>query len=486
VRQIVIRADAGVSIGSGHVMRCLALAQGLSDRVAIRFMCRDMPGNLIAYIEAQGFPVSMLKMSTHGDATDVPEVLAAIGDEMVDWMIVDHYGLDAGWERAMRARARRIMVIDDAPARTHDCDLLLDQNVIGDGVRYDEWVTRHTRQLLGPRYALLRPEFATASRDRSNPVQHILIFFGGSDLPNATGTALAAVAELKRPDIAVDIVVGSMYAHGVELEGASRELPNVRIHRDADMADLMRRADVAIGAGGTASWERCAAGLPTVTWSIADNQRPVVQRLSAAGAVVALSEEEARHPSLIARHLSQLIADDGRRAEMSKRARSLCDGLGVSRVVAALHAFDLSVRAAVEADCEMLHRWRNDPLVRTNSTTTDIIDYADHQRWFAGSLQRPDRLLLIGEVDGEAVGVVRFDRVGPATGEVSIYLNPERLGEGIGTQLLSEGEAFIRKCWPEVSQLLATVKSGNVPSQRLFVRTGFTFDGARYRKELLA
>jgi UDP-2,4-diacetamido-2,4,6-trideoxy-beta-L-altropyranose hydrolase len=488
MRRIAIRADAATEIGSGHVMRCLALAEGLVARGAhVQFLCREVPGHMIARIEAEGHEVSWLPPGSGFDlAEDRDDCIAALGTEPVDCLIVDHYGLDARWESGLRHCARKIMVIDDMANRPHDCDLLLDQNLSADPAgRYAAYIRPETRTLFGPRYALLRPAFAEAWRERSGPVRRILVFFGGADLPNATAKAVAAVALLAMPDLAVDVVIGAMYAHAGELENLCASVPGARIHRDADMAALMRQADLAIGAGGTTTWERCAAGLPTLAWPIADNQRPVLAELAAAGAVLVPDADDTITPEGIMRHLSALMHDEALRDGMSRRARAFCDGRGVARVVAAMAAFDLLLAVADAADCETLYRWRNHPTVRANSTTTAPIVWRDHEQWFKASLKRDDRILLLGRLAEAPVGVVRFDRVDPVTAEVSIYLDPERLGEGIGARLLDAGETWMSRAWPQVRWLTATVKAGNIASERLFAGGGYARLSSVYQKELL-
>jgi UDP-2,4-diacetamido-2,4,6-trideoxy-beta-L-altropyranose hydrolase len=486
MRHIAIRADAATEIGSGHVMRCLALAEGLVARgTHVQFLCREVTGHMIAHIEAAGHKVTRLAPGEGFDPErDCDDCIAALGTEPVDWLVVDHYGLDARWEAELRHRARRIMTIDDMANRPHDCDLLLDQNLSADPAgRYAAYIRPETRTLFGPRYALLRPAFANAWRERRGPVRRILVFFGGADLPNATAKAVAAIALLAMPDLAVDVVIGAMYAHAGELEKLCAGVSGVRIHRDADMAALMRDADLAIGAGGTTSWERCAAGLATLAWPIADNQRPVLAELAAAGVVLVPDADDVAQPAAIARHLS--VHDEALRDRMSRRARTLCDGGGVARVVAAMAAFDLSLAVAGAVDCETLYRWRNHPTVRANSTTTAPIVWGDHEQWFKASLTRDDRILLLGRLEETPVGVVRFDRVDPATAEVSIYLDPERLGEGIGARLLDAGEAWLSRAWPQVRRLTATVKAGNIASERLFANGGYARLSSAYQKELL-
>ena len=232
---ICIRVDSSQAIGSGHLMRCLTLADRLRDKGnSVSFISRQLPGNMIDFAEGKGYTTfrlpyveaefAALPIATHHQwlgtdwATDANQTLLALrGSAQIDWLIVDHYALDIHWEALMRPLVRRIMVIDDLADRPHDCDLLLDQNLYEDmASRYDGRVPEHCRKLLGPRYALLRPEFLEERqrlRARDGEVKRILMFFGGSDLCNETTKALEAWRLVNRPDIAVDVIVGGSNPH---------------------------------------------------------------------------------------------------------------------------------------------------------------------------------------------------------------------------------------------------------------------------------
>lgn len=217
--KVAFRADASVGIGSGHVMRCLTLAGELKEAGAqIIFICRECEGNLCDLIEKQGIPVARISgelQSWEADAFQSLEALKKYGK--ADWLVVDHYSLDHRWEAGIRNAAEKIMVIDDLADRIHDNDLLLDQNLYEDlENRYNGLAPPHCIKLLGPRYALLRPEFRKARaslRKRDGIIRRILVSFGGSDPSNETAKALEAIGLLGKPEIAVDVVVGSSNPH---------------------------------------------------------------------------------------------------------------------------------------------------------------------------------------------------------------------------------------------------------------------------------
>jgi UDP-2,4-diacetamido-2,4,6-trideoxy-beta-L-altropyranose hydrolase len=241
------------------------------------------------------------------------------------WLIVDHYGLDRRWEERLRPLVKSILVIDDLADRPHDCDLLLDQNLGGDRAgRYDKLVPARCRRLIGPRYALLRREFRDARaglRGRDGSLRRILVFFGGSDPSGETLKTLDALTVLNRKDLAVDVVVGASNPRQDEVRSRCAALPNTAFHSQiSTMAALMAQADLAVGAGGTANWERCFLGLPAITIIIAGNQQASTDALAAAGAVRNLGRSEDVTRDHIAAALNEMIASPALLRGMSERA----------------------------------------------------------------------------------------------------------------------------------------------------------------------
>ncbi|MEW5994995.1 MAG: UDP-2,4-diacetamido-2,4,6-trideoxy-beta-L-altropyranose hydrolase [Candidatus Zixiibacteriota bacterium] len=327
---VAIRVDASCRIGTGHVMRCLTLAEMLrANGAAVSFICREHPGHLCDLIEQKGHYCHRLPCAKPGIDTandeystwlavsveeDTRQTQAFLQRQQCDmaWLIVDHYVLDERWEKAMRPYAEHIMVIDDLADRRHDCDLLLDQNLYEDlHTRYDGLLPENCQKLLGPQYALLRREFVTAREkmpQRNGTVNCILVFFGGADATNETIKALEAIRLLGRPDIAVDVVVGSSNLHKGQIETAARNMPNVTLHHQAEnMAELMVRADLAIGGGGTTTWERCYLGLPTITIIVAENQRETIEAVAARGAVWNMGWYADVFVDTVGRHLKYVL-----------------------------------------------------------------------------------------------------------------------------------------------------------------------------------
>ncbi|WP_047979867.1 UDP-2,4-diacetamido-2,4,6-trideoxy-beta-L-altropyranose hydrolase [Ornithinibacillus contaminans] len=275
---ILVRTDASTEIGSGHVMRCLTIADSLKKiGHLVTFWMKVLPGNLISLVEEKGYTV-------------VQKV------ELSDILIVDHYCLDRKWEQDMRKYTNKIVVIDDLANRQHDCDLLLDQNVVFNyEIRYDNLVPRHCKKLLGPKYLIMRDEFILArlnNQHHSGRLDNLLVFMGGSDLTNETLKVLEALEKTKTEFSQINVVVGSSNPNKLNINEICLE-KNYFFHCQINyMARLMGEADFSIGAGGLSTWERCYVGLPSSSTIIADNQLETTITAEKLGAVINLGRHE--------------------------------------------------------------------------------------------------------------------------------------------------------------------------------------------------
>ena len=322
--RVLIRADAAVQIGSGHLMRCLTLADHLrAEGGDVAFVCRDLPGSMFDVLEARRYPCARLPFCEAGDGSqdaDARETIKAaegLFPDGLEWLVVDHYQLDAAWEAVLRPHVRKLMAIDDLANRQHDCDVLLDQNFYRDqDRRYLGLLPEGCVTLLGPGYALLRPEFVEARRrprSRDGSVKRILVFFGGSDPTNQTEKVLSALAQLKLKDIAVDVVVGSANPNRDAIQVLCSQLPEVAFHCQIfNMAELILNADLGIGAGGSAIWERCYLGLPTITVVLADNQVRTTEDVADIGAIAYLGRSDLLTPADYARAIVEMIDNPSR------------------------------------------------------------------------------------------------------------------------------------------------------------------------------
>lgn len=312
--RVAIRVDSSVSIGSGHLMRCLTLAERLrrQENAEVHFISRDLEGNLHDRIKKAGFLLHVLPRHSWNeslagyaawltvpqevDAEETKTFLQEIGK--VDWLVVDSYALDKRWERKMQSFADRIFVIDDLANREHDCDVLLDQNFYLDKEhRYIGFVPDTCKLLLGPQHALLREEFYEARAHlckRNGKIKRILVFYGGSDMTNETLKAVNALSiwHGMHPGATVDVIVGASNSHRQEIKAFCNSLETrewMEYHCQVDnMAEFMARADLALGAGGSTTWERCFLELPSIVTSVAENQKKIAEDCAAAGYITYL------------------------------------------------------------------------------------------------------------------------------------------------------------------------------------------------------
>jgi UDP-2,4-diacetamido-2,4,6-trideoxy-beta-L-altropyranose hydrolase len=324
-------------------MRCLALAEAVRPEAAdIQFVCRELEGELHDLIEAKGFRCSLLPAAgTALDPISDARQTAALS-EALDWLVVDHYEIDQRWERTMRPECKRLMVIDDLVDRAHDCDVLLDQTYGRRADEYEALTPDDCRVLAGTQYALLRPEFAAhrpaalARRAASEGIGRVLVSMGGFDPENRTLDVLETLATTSCASrLTVTVVRGARTPDSDEsLRSFASHFEKLDIRQRVDnMAELMAASDIAIGAGGTTSWERCCMGLPALVCIMADNQRDVARQLEAAGAI---SVWESR--SELKEQLDMYEGDHALYRSASAAAADVCDGLGLERVVAEMQS----------------------------------------------------------------------------------------------------------------------------------------------------
>ena len=358
--KVVFRADASLKIGTGHVMRCLTLAEAIRQHGGrCSFVCKNHEGNLVELISQRGFAVHRLPVVgvgksladvVSGEITgygewlgsdwidDARQTCALIDEEKADWVVVDHYAVDYRWEQVVHSSCRHLMVIDDLADRRHDCDLLLDQNLGREAGAYRGLLPLGTRALLGPHYALLRPEFAqwrerSLARRIAPQFKQLLVTLGGVDQDNITGQVLNALNATDLPQyLRITVVLG---AHApwlslVQAQGARMSRPTQVLVGVNNMAQLMAESDLAIGAAGSTSWERCCLGLPSLLLVLADNQQPSAVALHGAGAATVLPGSD--H---IAEQIRVLLSDGAstRMHGMSQAAAAVTDGQGASRII---------------------------------------------------------------------------------------------------------------------------------------------------------
>ena len=498
---IAFRVDASNQIGTGHFMRCMTLADELKKHGAqIRFISRNLPTHLIDMLTEKGMKYLSLSLDdakesvdelAHASwlgtsqAQDAQATLQALADQTWDWIIVDHYALDERWERAVRGSCKKLMVIDDLADRQHDCDMLLDQNYYADmQTRYVSKVPSHCQLLLGPRYALLREEFRTLREKvkvRVGDVKKILVFFGGVDADNYTSLAMQTLAELNSKQ-QVDIVIGAQHPNREQIRQACIAYGFICHIQTTRIAELMADADLSIGGGGTATWERCCLGLPTISFCLAENQRKLIVDAALAGLLYAPISKR-NLVEVIRDHVNSLLENPALIKLISNTAMKFVDGKGSLRIITALGINPIEIKQAGKDDSINIYEWRNNKKIRDVSINSGVISWEEHQRWFDAVLTDKNRELIIGMTENKPVGVVRFD-IENDVAEVSIYLVPEAGYAGQGRNLLLSAERWLNANRPEIKRIHASVLAENDASKNLFLASSYHVNKICYQKDL--
>lgn len=482
-------------------MRCAALGLALRQQgAAVAFAIRDPAPETRAMLQAWDFSVMALPALALPDQPveqlwPAPTMLRDAEDTArlaadADAIVVDHFGLGAPWHRAMRGDGRVVLALDDMADRPVEADLLLNPGLNASAQAYDALVPARCGLLLGPRYALLRPQFAAGAAvtvRSGETLRRLLVCCGSGDHDNVTARFIEGILQAALPGLVhVDVVLGALNPHATLLQSRFGAEPRLHFHQAVeDMAELMRAADLFLGAGGGMTWERCAVGLPGLVVALAPNQRPLSVAMAERGIDVYLGEGAALAPASVAEALRQAAAP---RAAVATAMHSLCDGLGAGRVARRLGLGRLGLRAAGAADGEALFQWRNAPFVRRYSGDGAEIPRGDHEKWLAATLANPTRHLLIGECHSadaapQPVGVLRYDRFEDGA-EISVYLVPCLDGLALGADLIRLGDDWLHQAMPAARRVRARIHPDNRASIQAFRRAGYVAMADHYERRL--
>jgi UDP-2,4-diacetamido-2,4,6-trideoxy-beta-L-altropyranose hydrolase len=479
---LLIRADASVATGTGHVMRCLALAQAWQDAGGqAAFATAESTEALRTKVAAEGCELFSLSSSPGGsrDAQETTECAKKVGSQ---WIVVDGYPFDADYQFALKSAGFKVLFIDDyGHAKRYAADLVLNQNVSASAELYEKREA-NTRLLLGPRYALLRREFnrwREWERSVTPACRHLLVMMGGSDPENISARVIEALALSKLVQLETTLVVGGSNLRFADLQrSAVQSGVKVEFRMDvSNIGELMADADIAVSAAGTTCWEICLLGLPALLVDVADNQTKVAEELHRRGCAIHVGNREVVADKL-AEGLRTLVGSEELRRTLSKNSRELVDGRGATRVAFFLRGVgEVRLRRVNAKDRKMLWEWANDPEVRGASFSTAAIPWETHVGWFSQKLENPQSLMLIAEdIQGGAIGQVRLDIEGREA-SLNISLAKEKRGRGFAVPAI---EAAVRALFAErdCDRVHAFVKPGNIASARAFIAAGFAQVGS--------
>jgi UDP-2,4-diacetamido-2,4,6-trideoxy-beta-L-altropyranose hydrolase len=477
---LLIRADASITTGSGHVMRCLALAQAWQDAggTVMTVMAEATPA-IEERLRREAIEVTRLA-AVPGTEDDALRTAGLAKDLHAAWVVIDGYRFDSTYQASLKSCGLRVLLIDDdVHADYYSADLVLNQNAHASENLYGRREP-YTRLLIGPRYAMLRREFASWrnwTREIPAVAHRILITLGGSDPDNFTLRVLEALPLVEGESLEVVVVIGGSNPHGGVLEQAAAGLNTryaVRLVKNAlNMPELMAWADVAVSGAGTTCWEMCLVGLPSLVVDLARNQFPVAERLNELGVACHIGSSRDFSAAKIASELTRLLASSETRSRMCTRGRELVDGRGASRVCAAMLNSGVRVRRARESDSRLLWEWANEPGVRASAFSQEAIGWEEHSAWFQARLADESCMILIGEeADGRPIGQVRINQKPNREAEIDLSVARDFRGAGYGSLLL---ETALREAFDSspITKVHAFIRPENLASARAFEKAGF-------------
>lgn len=500
---VYFRTDLSLKIGTGHAIRCLALSKALKQKgIETKFIFKDYLDGTRPQIEKLFHQPLFLKSEAkekkgmiNGEyrwskttlKQDAAETKKLLRNKDIDWLIIDHYSINKEWEKIVKKEVRNILVIDDLADRDHLCDVLLDSNSNPSAhLNYKKRVNKSVDLLLGNKYALLSSNFSIARsclRKRSFKKPNILIFFGGIDINDHTVHAVEALSMLEKNINAVDVVVGGAYANKKTLRALCKK-HGFKLHiQTKKMHELMANADISIGSGGSATWERCCVGLPSLVIAAAENQKDIIYHASRQGLIYAPSKKESIS-IFLRKHLASFITNEPLLEFMSNNCLEAVDGKGSNRVANLLIGKSLRVRKVDSKDAKNIFNWRNDPLIRNMSRNKKIIKLSDHTSWINQIISSDKDVLLIIENYKEPIGVVRYEMNELNSAEISIYLVPNKIGTGFGKFVLLKADEWLKSNYPSIKQINANVLSNNTKSMHIFESANYKLDNSWLSKKI--
>ena len=463
---LLLRADANLQIGWGHVLRSLALAQAWQDAGGTAvFACADLPASLETRLRAQCSHVERVHAAI-GSGDDAARTQTIAREHGASWLICDGYNFAGDWLRAVKSDAFSLCALDDLSATDLSAaNLILNPNAGATAEFYARFAANAT-VLVGADYALLRREFRLRNRGEkiiNSNIERVLIAMGGADICNLVPRALNW---LQAQNFAGEVVVLSG-ARAFDLPSFSFDLRTVNA-RD-EVPDWMNWCDLTLAAAGATTWELACCGAPAILSVVAENQRPLARWCEQNGVAVSVGEADEDWDLRLENAWYELNYE-ARRA-MSRRARNAVDGQGAARAIQNLWPGVVQLRAVTSNDARILWEWRNEAQTRAMSLQSDFVEWETHRTWLDARLNDGNSLLWIAHRDGESLGTVRFARDEQGA-LISVVLAPDWRGQRLATPLIQSACRALFALW-NVPRIRAQIKPENAASRRAFENAGF-------------
>jgi UDP-2,4-diacetamido-2,4,6-trideoxy-beta-L-altropyranose hydrolase len=484
---LLIRADATAQIGTGHVMRCLALAQAwkkLGDQAV--FLMRREGETLETRIRSAGVAVRYLN-AIAGSKEDAQETARLTFEMGASWIILDGYHFSSAYQGILKDFGSRLLYIDDYGHLDHyPANIVLNHNLGSSEALYPSRA-HDTQLMLGSDYILLRQEFLKWKKwERKVPkvARKILVSFGGGDSGNTVFMIIKSLQDLSLKDVEVVLLTATINPQTALLQKEITVLPfrTRLLHTTHDMAEIMAWADIAISAAGSTAWELAYMGVPSILVVLAENQMSVARELDNRRIGLNLGGLHALTSRQITSEMEKLLLSEQERSEMSYRGRKLLDGYGVDRIIHKMRGPVIQLRRVEEGDCQLIWEWANDKTLREVSFSQTPIVWKQHLIWFHEKLQDSNCHFYICLDEGKRpIGQVRFNLKG---GEaiISVGVDKRFRGKGYGTALIELSSHELQRT-QEASIVHAYVKSNNEKSIRAFLKAGFINAGKVEIKE---
>ncbi len=474
---LIIRTDASFCMGSGHVLRCLALGQAWKRHGGeCLFVLSDPPPAIRERLLQEGMAVQILS-PLPGTPADAEKTIAIAAEYNASWIAIDGYHFDAFFQKHIRSAGFNTLVVDDdGRAKEYTADIILNQNL---SAHPDLYMNRNSDAalLMGTRHVLLRAEYRKWmdwNREVAAMGNNILVTMGGSDPVDITSRVVSALAAADLPELRLMVVVGPANPRREALAELARAHPEtVRIFQDVrEMAVLMAEADMAVMAAGTTVWETAYMALPSLLIPIAENQRAVAEHFHEHKAGINLGWHADISLPVLVEKVQSLGQSFTQRSQMAQNGRRLVDGNGCRRVLRAMLEKEIRLRPAREEDCRMVWEWVNMPAVRSASFHSAPIPWNEHVQWFNARLGNGACRYYIAETTGKGpIGQIRFDLNGDSA-LVSVCLDPTLHGKGYGSALISKASRELL-LGTGITRLLAQIKPTNPASIRAFAGADF-------------
>lgn len=476
---LYIRTDADSKMGTGHIMRCIALAQAWHDQggeVTFISHCESEP--LKQRINDEGIGLIPIERICP-EPSDLKTTLSILKNDITDqqtWLALDGYHFTPEYQKAIREAGISLLVIDDMNHLPYyHADILHNQNIYAPDLTYH--CDEDTTLLLGIQYVLLRREFLKYygfKRNVPDRVKNILVTLGGADQDNTTLKVIEALKFLDDQEIEVKIVIGPANHHITILSQAlsSTHFKAALLFNPPNMPDLMAWADLAISAGGSTCWELLFMGLPSLIVVLAENQLELAKNLEEQDVAFNLGWHEGLSTSKVLSIFESLYCNKMLRKNISEKASALIDGQGTSHVKRAMSDKLISLRQVTDSDCDLVWQWSNEKETRNASFSEKPISWEEHVHWFKEKLADPNHVFfIVTNGNKNPLGQIRYSVEGKKA-VVSFSIAPESRNLGYGSEILkiAAQKLFYET---EVEEILAFVKAENLVSSKTFQNAGF-------------